>query len=90
MTGAVGAFWAHAPLHAIRHPRIPAPAERKVRGMRALTDTIRPAVDALKSASAIIGGTIGLACCLGIAMDLVTANVAVEYFTVHHPKLVDS
>lgn len=27
---------------------------------------------------------------LGIAMDLVTAHVAVEYFTVHHPHVVDS
>lgn len=31
-----------------------------------------------------------LACLLGIAIDLVTANVAVEYFTVHHPRVVDS
>lgn len=31
-----------------------------------------------------------VACLLGIALDLVTANVAVEYFTVHHPKVVDS
>lgn len=31
-----------------------------------------------------------MACLLGIAMDLVTANVAVKYFTVHHPRLVDS
>jgi hypothetical protein len=29
-------------------------------------------------------------CCLGLAIDLVTANVAVEYFTIHHPKVVDS
>lgn len=27
---------------------------------------------------------------LGIAIDLVTAHVAVEYFTVHHPHVVDS
>lgn len=27
---------------------------------------------------------------LGVAIDLVTANVAVEYFTVHHPHVVDS
>lgn len=26
----------------------------------------------------------------GIALDLVTAHVAVEYFTVHHPHVVDS
>jgi hypothetical protein len=29
-------------------------------------------------------------CLLGIAMDMVTAHVAVEYFTVHHPHIVDS
>jgi len=29
-------------------------------------------------------------CLLGIAIDVVTANVAVEYFTVHHPHVVDS
>ncbi len=31
-----------------------------------------------------------LTCLLGIAIDIVTANVAVEYFTVHHPRVVDS
>ena len=31
-----------------------------------------------------------MACCLGIALDLITANVAVEYFTVHHRRVVDS
>jgi len=29
-------------------------------------------------------------CLLGIAIDVITANVAVEYFTVHHPHVVDS
>ena len=29
-------------------------------------------------------------CLLGIAIDVVTANVAVEYFTVYHPHVVDS
>jgi hypothetical protein len=29
-------------------------------------------------------------CLLGIAMDMVTAHVAVEYFTVHHPHVVNS
>lgn len=29
-------------------------------------------------------------CLLGVAVDLVTAHVAVEYFTVHHPHVVDS
>ena len=33
---------------------------------------------------------VALSCCLGIAIDLVTANVAVEYFTVHHPHVVES
>jgi hypothetical protein len=31
-----------------------------------------------------------LACGLGIALDMVTAHVAVEYFTVYHPKVVES
>jgi len=31
-----------------------------------------------------------MACGLGIAMDMVTAHVAVEYFTVHHPHVLDS
>lgn len=35
-------------------------------------------------------GTVLAACLLGIAVDLVTAHVAVEYFTVHHPHLIDS
>lgn len=31
-----------------------------------------------------------LSCALGVAIDLVTANIAVEYFTVHHPHVVES
>ena len=31
-----------------------------------------------------------LTCLLGVAIDAVTANVAVQYFTVHHPHVVDS
>lgn len=31
-----------------------------------------------------------LTCALGVALDMVTAHVAVEYFTVHHPKVVES
>lgn len=31
-----------------------------------------------------------LTCLLGLAVDVITANVAVEYFTVHHPKVVES
>lgn len=42
------------------------------------------------SSALIIGGTVGLACLLGAAMNAVTANLAVEYFTVHHPGLVYS
>lgn len=38
----------------------------------------------------IVIGTVLWACALGIAMDMVTAHVAVEYFTVHHPKVVES
>jgi hypothetical protein len=35
----------------------------------------------------IVFGATALACLLGISLDLVTANVAVEYFSVHHPKI---
>jgi len=38
----------------------------------------------------IVLGAVLLACILGVAMDLVTAHVAVEYFTVYHPKVVES
>lgn len=38
----------------------------------------------------IVLGFVALACVLGICLDLVTANVAVEYFTVHHPRVVAS
>jgi hypothetical protein len=37
----------------------------------------------------VLGSTL-LACLLGICLDLVTANVAVEYFSVHHPKIIAS
>lgn len=37
----------------------------------------------------VIGSTL-LSCLLGICLDLVTANVAVEYFSVHHPRIVDT
>ena len=37
-----------------------------------------------------VAEVVGMSCLLGIAIDLVTANVAVEYFTVHHPHVVDS
>lgn len=33
---------------------------------------------------------VAIAVLYGIVHDLVTAHVAVEYFTVHHPRLVDS
>jgi hypothetical protein len=36
----------------------------------------------------IVLGSTGLACLLGIGLDLITANVAVEYFSVHHPRIV--
>lgn len=29
-------------------------------------------------------------CVLGVALDLVTAHVWIDYFTVHHPKVVES
>ena len=36
----------------------------------------------------IVLGSVGYACLLGIALDLITANVAVAYFSVHHPRIV--
>ena len=46
--------------------------------------------DALRRLLTIVVGSMGLTCVLGISLDLVTANVAVEYFSVHHPKIVPS
>lgn len=46
--------------------------------------------DAVRRFLTIVLGSIGLACCLGVGLDLVTANVAVEYFSVHHPKIIGS
>lgn len=36
----------------------------------------------------IIAGSTVIAICLGIAIDMVTAHVAVEYFSVHHPQYI--
>lgn len=44
----------------------------------------------LKSAARIVLECTLLSCVAGIAMDMVTAHVAVEYFTIHHPKVVES
>ncbi|XAM00791.1 hypothetical protein OT109_05255 [Phycisphaeraceae bacterium D3-23] len=38
----------------------------------------------------IVVGTMLLSCVLGVALDLVTANVAVEYFSIHHPQVVNT
>lgn len=38
----------------------------------------------------IVFGSTVLACLLGVCLDIVTANVAVEYFTVHHPKVLST
>ncbi|MFO0935560.1 MAG: hypothetical protein U0798_03470 [Gemmataceae bacterium] len=45
---------------------------------------------ALKRFLTIVLGSIGFACALGIGVDSITANVAVEYFSVHHPRIVPS
>lgn len=37
----------------------------------------------------VLGATL-LACLLGICLDLVTANIAVEYFSVHHPRILET
>lgn len=38
----------------------------------------------------IVLGTTLIACLLGIAVDLVTAHVAVDYFLEHHPRIIES
>lgn len=38
----------------------------------------------------IISGSILLAILYGICHDLITANISVEYFTVGHPKIIES
>ncbi len=43
---------------------------------------------ALRRFLTIVLGSTALACLLGICLDLVTANFAVEYFSVHHPKIL--
>jgi hypothetical protein len=43
-----------------------------------------------REALVFIFQVVSLSCLLGLAVDVVTANVAVEYFTVHHPHVVDS
>lgn len=43
---------------------------------------------ALRRFLTIVFGSTILACVLGVCLDLVTANVAVEYFSVHHPTIV--
>jgi hypothetical protein len=43
---------------------------------------------ALRRFLTIVLGSTGLACLLGISLDLVTANIAVAYFSVHHPRIV--
>lgn len=44
----------------------------------------------LRAAASFTVWMTGLAILYGIAHDLVTAHVSVDYFTVHHPKLVES
>ena len=46
--------------------------------------------ETVKRFLAIVGGCVVLACGLGLGLDLITANVAVEYFSVHHPKIVET
>lgn len=43
---------------------------------------------ALRRFLTIVVGSTVCACLLGICVDLVTAHVAVEYFSVHHPRTV--
>ncbi len=41
-------------------------------------------------ALAFMGTMVALSVVYGIAHDLVTAHVAVEYFTIYHPKIIES
>ncbi|MBL8889403.1 MAG: hypothetical protein JNL67_05460 [Planctomycetaceae bacterium] len=50
----------------------------------------KSAPDSARRFSYIVLGSIAYACLLGIALDLVTANVAVAYFSVHHPQIVET
>lgn len=40
-------------------------------------------------ASLVLGSALW-ACLLGLSVDLITANLAVEYFSIHHPKVMES
>lgn len=44
----------------------------------------------LMQALRFIASAVVLTCLFGIALDLVTAHVWVDYFAVHHPKVVES
>lgn len=44
----------------------------------------------MKNYWTVVLGVTLLSCLLGICLDLVTANVAVEYFSVHHPTVIES
>jgi hypothetical protein len=45
---------------------------------------------ASKDAVGFLAKMAGLSCLLGITVDLVTANVATEYFSVYHPHVIES
>ncbi len=47
-------------------------------------------MDKLQSSVKLVASCVAISCLLGWAVDLVTAHVAVDYFSVHHPKVVDS
>lgn len=44
----------------------------------------------LRESIKIVAGTVGLSVVYGIAHDLVTAHIEVEYFTKFHPHIIDS
>lgn len=44
----------------------------------------------LRGPGFFIIGSIGIAISYGIAHDLVTASLAVDYFTIYHPKILES
>lgn len=43
-----------------------------------------------KQAVRFVATVVVLTCLFGIALDLVTAHVWIDYFTIHHPRVVES
>ena len=81
-----------------RHPAARLGAEygfcieiRPAHSTRPMLDHSAPPDPISKSqAIGFVAACVGMACLLGLCLDMVTAHVCVEYFTVHHPKIMES